>query len=370
MGEVERKRIHFAGGGTAGHLFPALAIAQEIARRFPDVEVEFWGTKKGIEFRLRDYIAFPLNTISIRGFQRRLTIRNTLVPFQLIMSIIRTILQFSKKRPDLVFGTGSYVSGPVVLAAAALGIPTAIHEQNSRPGMTTRWLGRIARRIYLTYPSSRDSFKHQDRINVFGNPVRDFDRLSRTRKDAKLLNLDPDRKTVFMFGGSQGALRLNMLMKEMVRDLVSPKKIQVIWVTGRLHYEAISKEFGKTRFLTLFDFMQEIHLAYSACDLVICRAGASTIAELTTLGIPAVLIPLPHSAGGHQTANARELESAGAAICLEESEADVTKLRRLIEELLSDPSRLSAMGYKMKQMGRPNAAHDIVSDLFDTLLVD
>ncbi len=361
-------RIHFAGGGTAGHLYPALAIAKEFSNRFPNCEIAFWGTKKGIEFRLKDQLEYRLNFIRIRGLKRNLTLSNLLIPLEFIASVINLLLQFLWKRPDLIVGSGGYVSLPVVSSAATLRIPTAIHEQNSFPGASTRLLGKLAKRIYLTYESSEKYFKNKEKIRVFGNPVRQIDSLIDPSVAIQEFELDPNLKTLFVFGGSQGALKINEFMIEIAPQLIQECGIQIIWATGSIHYEKISKKMAVHSGLKLFPFIHRIYSAYTGCNLCICRAGATTIAELTYLEVPAILIPFPYATAGHQEYNARDLESKGAAICLLEDDLNADKLFKVIKETINDDVKLSKMKMNMKSLARPNAAHDIVSDLCDTLL--
>ncbi|MEE9169443.1 MAG: undecaprenyldiphospho-muramoylpentapeptide beta-N-acetylglucosaminyltransferase [bacterium] len=368
MVETRPKRIQFAGGGTAGHLFPALAIAQEFSRRFPDCEIEFWGTKRGIEYRLRNQLGKALNLIWIRGFRRDLSIQNLLIPLEFIMSMLRVMGHFINHRPDLVFGTGGYVSAPVLATAAAMGIPTAVHEQNSYPGAATRLLSRWARRVYLTYEASAKYLKSEDRVEVFGNPVRRFETGDKAELAYEHFGLEPGRKTLFVFGGSQGGLGINRLMTEVAPKLLKEEGIQILWATGPKHLQGIQDQVEDMPGLSLFPFIDNIYRAFAICDLAVCRSGATTLAELTYLGIPAILIPFPFATAGHQEYNARELESQGAAICLLENEIDADTLDRTIRENTLDDAKLSQMRQNMKRLARPNAAHDIVSDLCDTIL--
>ena len=361
-------RIHFAGGGTAGHLYPALAIAKEFRNRFPNCEIAFWGTKKGIEYRLKDQLGYRLNFIRIRGFKRNLTLENLLIPLEFMASVINLLFQFLRKRPDLVVGSGGYVSLPVVSSAVTLRIPTAIHEQNSFPGASTRLLGKWAKRIYLTYGSSEKYFKHKDKIKVFGNPVRQIDSSVDPFVALQEFAFDSSKKTLFIFGGSQGALKINELMIEIAPQIIQECGIQIIWATGSNHYKKIVETFGDQSGIKLFPFIHRIYSAYAACNLCICRAGATTIAELTYLEVPAILIPFPYATAGHQEYNARDLESKGAAICLLEGDLDADKLFQTIKETINDDAKLSKMKMNMKSLARPNAAHDIVSDLCNTLL--
>ena len=362
------KKIDFAGGGTAGHLFPALALAQEFQNRFPSCEIQFWGTKKGIEYRLREQIGFKLKTIRIRGFQRKFNLSNIMIPFEILGSMFFLKFYFLFRRPDLVIGTGGYVSGPVLFIASRLGIFTAIHEQNSYPGATTKILSRWVKKIYLSYDESKKYFQWQQKIRIFGNPIREIQGKHSRSAGLDEFGLLPEKKTLFIFGGSQGGLGINKLMIEIVPKLLAEKKIQVIWATGPKHFENIKEQIDTFDGLSIYQFIDKMYLAYAAYDLVICRAGATTVAELTYLGVPAILIPFPYATANHQEFNARELEKAGAAKCIIEKKTSCEELIKTIIELLNNEKILSEMKKNSKNLGRPNAAFDIVSDLCDTLL--
>lgn len=364
------KRIDFAGGGTAGHLFPALSLAQEFKRRFPSCEIRFWGTKRGVEYRLRRQLGFQLFTIKIRGFRRSFALSNLLIPIELTGSLFFLIFHFLFHRPNLVIGTGGYVSAPVVFAAWIAGISTAVQEQNSYPGVTTRLLSRVAKRVYLTYESSRQYFKNQGKIQVFGNPVRQMTVDADRESAAKKFGLSTDKKTLFVFGGSQGGLGINRLVLGITRQMLEDGRIQILWATGPNHFDKIAQKVGDVKDVHLFAFIEDMYAAYAACDLTLCRAGATTIAELTYLGVPAILIPFPFATADHQKYNAMELEKAGAAKYLPEKETTGDILLETVKGLINDESQLARMKNKMKGMAKPNAAHDIVSDLCNFVLVD
>jgi len=333
------------------------------------VEIVFWGTRRGIEYRLRSALGFPLQLIPVRGFRRGVVLGNVLVPLALLWSLVRVVMEFLARRPDLVVGTGGYVSGPVGFAAVLLRIPVVLQEQNSFPGATTRLLSRWATRVYLTYESSRRYFgrRVQPKLVVLGNPVREMPALGDRQEGARFFGLEPNKPTLFVFGGSQGALALNRLVAEMVAQLVSDAPVQVLWATGPAHYEKFSEQLGKLPGVRVFPFIERMDLAYAVSDLVLSRAGATTLAELELAGKPAVLVPLPTAAAGHQEVNARELEKAGAAICLLQRDLTPQKLKEAVLTLLQNPDRLRQMGRNMLKLARPHAATDIVSDICRTL---
>jgi len=363
----KKESFHFAGGGTGGHLFPALALAEVLKRRVPTAEIVFWGTSRGLENKIIPNTTYRLEKIPVRGFQRRLTLANLVFPFVLLASVAKVGRQFLFRRPRAVLGTGGYVSGPVVFVAWLLWIPVFIQEQNSFPGVTTRLLAKLARRVYLTFETSKKYFKHPKKLLVTGNPIRpeilQADRTAALQK----FGLSPEKYTLFVFGGSQGARKINRLLAEILPNLLQDLPLQVIWSTGASDFAEISRKMEGQPNVRVFDFIAEMSLAYAAADLVVCRAGATTLAEITAVGLPSVLIPYPFAAANHQVLNARSLEEAGAAVCLLENELTGEKLAQEIKRLFREPERLKKMAASAKKLARPEAAEVIVSDVFAQL---
>ncbi len=362
-------RFHFAGGGTGGHLFPALAIANEIKQRIPEAEITFWGTRRGIEAKILPTADFTLELISVRGFQRRLSLRNLLFPFALAASFVKVFRLLLLKRPKAVIGTGGYVSGPVAFAAWLLWIPVFIQEQNSYPGVTTRLLARIAKRVYVAFEVSKEYFKNRKKLRVTGNPVRaDICRANRNEAFQRF-GFSPGQPVLFVFGGSQGARRINQFVADILRDLLEKTSLQVLWSTGPSDYERIRERFtGYTR-VKLFDFIQDMPAAYTMSSLIVSRSGATTLAELAACGLPSVLIPYPYATGGHQVFNARSFESEGAAVCLLEKNLTPESLKQVIRKLLGNPEKLQKMGEAAKKLAKPNAAKTIADDIFAELRI-
>jgi UDP-N-acetylglucosamine--N-acetylmuramyl-(pentapeptide) pyrophosphoryl-undecaprenol N-acetylglucosamine transferase len=359
-------RIVIAGGGTGGHLFPGIALAQELKTRDKNAEIIFVGTKKGIESKKLPQLGFDLVKISILGLSRKATFKNLLVPLCLVRGMIQSFVFLGKFNPDLVVGTGGYVSYPVLLLANLKGIPTLIQEQNSYPGITTRLLASRADKVCLTYGSSLKHFrqykKNPDKFKVLGNPIRKGITYGDRALAQKKFNLKADQKTIFIFGGSQGAHRINMAVLEALDDINDD--FQILWQPGEKDFDYVSEKVKSKKInISLFPFINEMGLAYAAADLVVSRSGALTLAEITACGKPAILIPYPFAAADHQRFNAQELEDKGAAKVILENQLDGKKLAGLINQLLSDEDALKRMSQASKTLAKPDAASKIADEI-------
>jgi len=358
------ERIMVAGGGTGGHLFPGLAVVQELRRRIPGLQVKFIGTARGIEARVLPARGEQLELLKVtplkgQGVAARL---KGLARIPTAMKDAASLMRDFD--PDLVLGVGGYASGPVLLAASLARRPTALLEQNAYVGMTNRILSRFVNRAYITFEQTEEVFgKTKSRLT--GNPVR-----QEFVEHARLALADPEgfesrARTVLVLGGSQGARKLN---EEVPRALaqagLASRGLEVVHQTGesmRDEVEATYRELGvRAKVVT---FIDEMARAYSNAALVVARAGATTLAELCAIGRPSVLIPFPFAADDHQTKNARTLEERGAAICIRESELDADALGDLISKLLDDPDQRQAMARAAREHGRPDAAAAIVDDI-------
>ncbi len=315
-------RIIFAGGGTGGHLFPAIAIADrltELLKERMKVDIIFVGTKRGLEYRMRDSLGYPLQLINVRGLVRAFTLKNLVVPFLLAGALVKSMLLLNRFSPDIVIGTGGYVSWPIVRAAAFKKIAVVLQEQNSFPGITTRRLAQYAKRIYLGFEKAQEHIRTEGRILVTGNPVR-TSILNGSRSEAKqLFGLNPDKTTILVLGGSQGAHTVNNAVVRGLEKSSLSENYQLLWQTGKRDYKEVAAFAGrKTPNCALFPFAERMDLVYVAADLAIARAGALTLAELTACGLPSILIPYPHAAGDHQRKNALDLVNRGMALMFEE----------------------------------------------------
>lgn len=321
---AENIRLIFAGGGTGGHLYPAIAIADrlsELLRGRRSVEILFVGTRRGLEFRLKDQLGYPLHLIQMQGIVRSLTWRNLLVPFVVALALGRSLSLMSRFRPYMVIGTGGYVSWPVLKAASWKKIPTVIQEQNSFPGIATRRLAAKAQAVYLGFDDARRHLAPSANCLLTGNPVRGHLAGADRAEALRAFNLDPAKKTILVFGGSQGAHAVN---EAVLRGLLAgrlPAEYQVLWLTGKRDYTDVHARCGDmAKSCALFPYENRMNLVYAAADAAIARAGALTLAELEMCGVPAVLVPYPHAAGDHQRKNARSYAAAGFAEVVDESE--------------------------------------------------
>ncbi len=330
-------KIIFAGGGTGGHLFPAIAIADRVSELITErrpVEILFVGTRRGLEYRMRDRLGYPLHTISMRGIIRGLTLMNLLVPFVIVAALVKSASLLGRFQPDIVVGTGGYVCWPVLKMAAWKNIPTLLQEQNSYPGVATRQLAGRAKKIYLGFEKAREYLKTPAEIVVTGNPVRAS--INSGNRQAALDNygLSPERKTILVLGGSQGARAINNAVLRSLEKEKLNQGVQLLWQTGSRDYKEVEiKAAKKVSNCALFPFAQQMEQVYAAADVVIARAGALSLAEITACGIPAILIPYPHAAGDHQRKNAGNYVARGMARMIDE--ADLEKI-----DLLSEAGKL------------------------------
>ena len=318
------RRILFAGGGTGGHFFPAIAIADRLAQLAGDdfmPEIAFVGTRRGIEYRLRDSLGYPLHLINIRGLARRLTLSNLILPLLIVGALVKSYTLLKRLKPDIIVGTGGYVCWPILKAAEFRKIPTVLQEQNSFPGITTRQMAANAARVYLGFEKAAEYLPQATRVMVTGNPVRDRVLGGNREKALQEFKLDPDKKTILILGGSQGARNVNNAILAGLQKQALPADVQILWQTGKRDYTDVTAAAGdKVTHGSLFPFSERMDLVYAAADIAIARAGALTIAELVACGVPSILIPLPSAAGDHQRKNALEMSSKGVSVIIEESD--------------------------------------------------
>jgi UDP-N-acetylglucosamine--N-acetylmuramyl-(pentapeptide) pyrophosphoryl-undecaprenol N-acetylglucosamine transferase len=357
---VSSLRIIFAGGGTGGHLFPAIAIADEIRNMRSDAVIAFIGTREKIEARVVPQKGYQFFPIWISGFHRSFRIKNLLFPIKVIISFMQAVSIIKYFQPDIVVGTGGYVSGPALRAATFLKIPTLIQEQNSYPGVTTRVLGKKVDEVHLTFGDSKKYFSGLRNIFVTGNPTR-ADLINVNRNIAvrffKFDESDP-MKTILIFGGSLGAHSINKAIEDNIDSLMQ-NNLRLIWQTGKedmRQAKVVTKKYSKKR-VWVNEFIDRMDYAYAASDLVICRAGATTIAELTLLGKPAILIPYPYSAANHQVENAKSIAETGAAEIVSDQEISEKLLSVVMKSI--DGSNLQRMSEQSKKIGKPDAAKKI-----------
>ena len=357
-----RRTVLIAGGGTGGHLMPALAIASALQEYAPEIEPVLVGATRGVEARILPSRDFRFHLLPTEPIYRRAWWRNFRWPFvagRLLREVGRV---FETERPAAVLGTGGYASGPVVWWAARQGIPTAIQEQNAYPGLVSRWLSRRVRHVYLGLPEAQRLLRFGPNTQVFdtGNPITPpFP--GRKNAAAAKFGLEGSRPVVLVTGGSQGALAINRAVAGWL-DAGGPGTAALIWVTGRGTHDEFAG-YHRPPQVQVLDFLDPMGDGYAVADLVVSRAGMITVAELCAWGLPNILVPLPTAAADHQTHNARVLAASGASLMLPQTELTPDRLREVITALLSDPARRKQMGERALARGRPQAARDIVSRL-------
>jgi UDP-N-acetylglucosamine--N-acetylmuramyl-(pentapeptide) pyrophosphoryl-undecaprenol N-acetylglucosamine transferase len=324
LAKSQTARLLFAGGGTGGHLYPAIAIADRVRELIGDrmnVEIRFVGTPRGLEYRIRESLGYPLEIINVRGLARSMDWRNLLVPFLLVGALIKTRSFMQTFDPHVVVGTGGYVSWPVLRVAAHYKVPTVLQEQNSFPGITTRKFARQAKRVYLGFEKAREFLEPGTVTIVTGNPVRSTIASGDRAEAQKIFNLNPAKKTILVLGGSQGARAVNTAVLRSIDQNTIPDNCQLLWQTGKRDYTDVITAIGeRVQGHTLFPFENRMELVYAAADIAVARAGAITLAELEACALPSVLIPYPFAAGDHQRKNAEEFVRKGIAAMIDEKE--------------------------------------------------
>jgi UDP-N-acetylglucosamine--N-acetylmuramyl-(pentapeptide) pyrophosphoryl-undecaprenol N-acetylglucosamine transferase len=353
-------RLVIAGGGTGGHLFPGVAVAEELLDKSPDADVVFVGTERGIEARVVPELGYPLELIQVSGIKTVGIWGAIKGMFRIPGSLWQSRKLLKRLKPDVVVGVGGYASGPVVLMARLMGTPTAILEQNSIPGLTNKILGKFVHRIFLAFDFTRKFFKPKKSL-LSGNPIRKDIRAALTagqRDEAE------DRQLrLFITGGSQGAKAVNEMVVGAAR-LLKERGIlpTIVHQTGKISHEATVKGYQEAGIeADVRAFINDMAAEYRQADLVIARSGATTVAELGVVGVPAILIPYPFAADNHQELNAAELAASGAAVMAKQSELTAEKLADILAERLENPALLSEMGSAMKAQGRPEAATTVAT---------
>ena len=357
-------KIMIAGGGTGGHVYPGIAVAEELMRLRPRTEVVFVGGSRGLEAQAVPESGFRIRYTLARGFPRRAWWRWPAAIAANAVGLFQALVTVASERPDVVLGTGGYVSGPVCLAAVVLRRPLLLQEQNSIPGLANRWLARVADEVHLSFTEARAYFSRKDNLKVTGNPVRGHILGGDRTQALAAFNLSAGRPTLFIFGGSRGAHRINEAALEAMRRLKGRVDLQFILQTGREDFEwaksVVDLEQLPARVLP---FLRDIHLAYAVADLVVCRSGAMTLAEIAACGTPAILVPYPHAAHNHQEVNAHNLVERGAAALVLDRELTGERLAQEIAHLLADRQALRRMSANARTFARLDAAERIVHSL-------
>ncbi len=363
------EKVIISGGGTGGHIFPAVAIANEIKKQNPEADILFVGAEGKMEMEKVPQAGYTIIGLPIRGLQRKFTLSNFLLPFKIIKSLLKARKTIIKFQPQIVIGVGGYASGPTLLAASWRKIPTIIQEQNSFAGKTNIILGKKAHKICVAY-AGLEQFFPENKIVITGNPVRHevIDINGKKEKALQKFNFTTAKKTVLILGGSLGARTINNALLKYIH-LFQKEEIQVIWQCGKLYKSALEekvKQLPKDG-LILTDFIADMDLAYAAADIVISRAGAISVSELCMVGKPTILVPSPNVAEDHQTHNAMALVNEQAAILIKDKNA-VEQLVPSAIELILNPQQQKELSSNISKLAKPNATRDIVNTLNEVLV--
>lgn len=362
-------KVILSGGGTGGHIYPALTIASQIEKLEPKVDIVFVGTKSGLESDIVPRYNYQMRFMEVAGFRRKLSFDTLVSIKKLIVGIFEANRILSREKPDLVVGTGGYVCGPISLLAAIRGIPTCIQEQNAMPGVTNKILARFVKKVCLGYEDARKHFGGNSKKIATGNPIRE-EIMEITKTDGQeKFELAKDVTTILVSGGSRGARSMNNAMKEVVTKLAGRCDVQIMMVTGDVGYDAfikdLSTEVTRAKNIKIYSYMHDMPEALAAADLAVFRAGAIGLAELTGRGIPSILIPYPYATANHQEFNARAIEKNGAAKVILDKELNGAILLSTIEKLIENPSKLKEMAKAAKEIGKPEAANAIAKEALE-----
>ncbi len=348
-----------SGGGTGGHIFPAIAIGKALLAKHPDATIEFVGARDKMEMQKVPEAGFSIHGLWISGIDRKISGRNLIFPFKLISSLLKSYWIIKRKKPDIVIGVGGFASGPLLFVANRLGIPTLIQEQNSYPGITNKLLAKKADRICVAF-DHMERFFAKEKIVITGNPIREqLLNCEKTQVEAKSFFGLEDAPTLLIIGGSLGARTINEAVAQNL-SLLRNNGVQIIWQTGKF-YAPKHDVFG-----TQITFIKDMDMAYRAADLVISRAGASSLSELSVLGKACILVPSPNVTEDHQTKNAMALVEQDAAILVKDKDAHTDLVTGALE-LISLPERLKQLSKNILEMARPNATDDIVKEIENVL---
>ncbi len=361
MTNMKLERVIISGGGTGGHIFPAIAIADEIKRRNPNVDILFVGALGKMEMEKVPEAGYAIEGLEIVGFQRKFTFSNFLLPFKIVKSLLKARRILKSFKPQVVIGVGGYASGPTLKAATLLKLPTLVQEQNSFPGKTNKILAKSVTKLCVAY-DGLERFFPQEKIVFTGNPTRK-EMVSITGKKEEgyaFYDFDSSKKTLLIIGGSLGARTLNESVINKLDELKS-SGVQVLWQCGKLYHEQLTAQLSSTELgsIKMVQFIQRMDLAYAIADVVISRAGAISVSELCLVRKPTILVPSPNVAEDHQTKNAMALVDKNAAVLVKDADAKEALIPTALD-LLADTSRQAELSKQIETLGRPNATSDIV----------
>jgi len=354
-------KIILSGGGTGGHIYPAIAIANELKSRFPNASFLFVGAKDRMEMEKVPQAGYDIKGLWITGIQRKLTVDNLMFPFKLMNSLWNARKIVSQFKPDVVIGTGGFASGPLLKVAASKGVPTLIQEQNSYPGITNKLLAKKAKKICVAY-DGLERFFPKDKIIKTGNPVRqDLLSISSSKEEAvKEFNLVEGKQTLLVLGGSLGAKAINELLEREL-DYLQMQNLQIIWQCGKLYYEQY-KIYSNTKNVQVHAFINKMNCAYAAADFIISRAGAGSVSELCIVGKPVVFVPSPYVAEDHQTKNAKAVVEKDAALLITQEDLEVD-FKNKFSQLIASTERQQQLSKNIKELALVNATKEIANEV-------
>lgn len=357
---MKQPKFIISGGGTGGHIYPAVAIANELKARFPEAQFLFVGAQDKMEMQKVPQAGYEIKGLWIAGLQRKVTFQNMLFPVKLVSSLVKSFFILKQFKPDVVIGTGGFASGAVLKVASMLGIPTVIQEQNSYPGITNKLLAKKANAICVAY-ENLERFFPKEKLILTGNPVRQDLLLQANESEANAyFKLDESKKTVLVLGGSLGARRINQLIEKELDFLLS-QNIQIIWQCGKLYLNDYSK-YNDNNNVQVVAFIDRMDLVYAAADIIVSRSGASSVSELCIVGKPTIFIPSPNVAEDHQTKNAKAIADKKGAILLKENELN-DKFETTFSDIISNENVQIELSQNIKKLAKPNATKEIVDEI-------
>jgi UDP-N-acetylglucosamine--N-acetylmuramyl-(pentapeptide) pyrophosphoryl-undecaprenol N-acetylglucosamine transferase len=358
---MQNVKFIVSGGGTGGHIYPAIAIANELKLHYPSAEFLFVGAKDKMEMQKVPQAGYKIKGLWISGIQRKLTFQNLIFPFKLLSSLWDSYRVIKKFKPNVVIGTGGFASGAVLKMATLMNVPIVVQEQNSYPGITNKLLASKASSICVAY-EGLDKFFPKDKIKLTGNPVRQdlLDIDTKRIQSLTYFELDSTKRTLLVLGGSLGARRINQLIAQEI-DFITQLGVQVIWQCGKLYYDDYS-HFNTKENVHVLAFIDKMDLVYAAADIIISRSGASSVSELCIVGKPTIFVPSPNVSEDHQTKNALAIVEKKAAILLKESELE-EKFKNTFADLLSNDDMQNKLSKKIHKLALPNATKEIVKEI-------
>lgn len=360
---MSKKTVFITGGGTGGHIYPAIAIYEELLNHFPSKDIFYIGNQKNLEKRITEQKDINFLSVDAEGMPRKFTFKFVSWVFKLFISLFVSLFYVLKYRPNFIVGTGGYVAFPILAAGILLGVPCYIHDSDAYPGIVSRVLAPYVKCVFLAFDEAKTRIKAQ-KVIINGNPLRDFNCENSKEEALKNLGLSQGKKTLFVMGGSQGARTINKAILEIAKELTQKHNLQIIHQSG-------AKNFDEAKSLVpegldgyiLRPYFDDMKIPYAACDFVVARAGSISLSELNNCGLPAILVPYPHAAANHQFYNAKALEKQGAAVVLEDKDCTGEALLALILELLSDEEKFARMVQNSKKLTKPDATKNLVKVL-------